>query len=142
MSAGTIEIREQIETIQHLYCNRVLSQQTRQVSLLGRKCTPQLMYTFLGFELKLSHKRITCPDMTTARYLMIFAELGMSRVALPYDPVRTARLLPELEKAFGRLKELMLEQGYSRPRHQLEVRKMYRKIREGLTRMDPQAQKP
>ena len=58
------------------------------------------MYTFLGFELKLSRKRITCPDMVTARYLMLFAEMGMDAVSIPYDPTQTARLLPETRERF------------------------------------------
>lgn len=133
MPAGKDKLREQIEKIKKIYCEDVLSQRTRQVPLLGRKCRPQLMVTFLGFELKLNRKRITCPDMTTARYLIIFAELGLPSVAIPYDPVQTARLLPELEEAFSRLKELRLEQGYSQSQHQLEVRKRYRRLRRELT---------
>ena len=130
--SGTPAITERINRIKEIYGREVLSQRTRVVRLLGRKCEPQLMYTFLGFELKLSRKRITCPDMVTARYLMLFAEIGMDTVSIPYDPTQTARLLPELEGAFSRIKEWLLGQGYGKAQHQLAVRKVYQKIREGL----------
>ena len=68
-------IQEEIEKLVGTYAREILVGPTRVVPLLGRKCEPRILHTFLGFELKLAQKRITCPDMSTAHYLQIFAEL-------------------------------------------------------------------
>lgn len=126
------EVREQIQKIREIYSEKVLPQRTRTVSLLGRKCEPKIMYTFLGYELKMNRKRLTCPDMSTARYLILFAEIGMPSVEIPYDPTQTARLLPELEKAFERVKQLLLDRQLDRTRHQAAVRRVCRQMRREL----------
>ena len=122
-----------VERFCQLYRKRILPQHTRSVPLLGRKCSPQVLYTFLGFELKLGRKRITCPDMTTARYLSIFAELGLVEVEIPYDPSQAANLLPELERHFFQIKEVLVAAGYPKRRHQRELRAIYARIRNELT---------
>lgn len=101
-------IREEIQEIVEVYCQKVLSQRTREVRLYGRKCAPRLLYTFLGIELQMGSKRITCPDLATARYLKVFGELGLKRVRIPYDPTVTADLLPELESSLDRIKQSIL----------------------------------
>lgn len=93
--------------IEVLYGEHVLGGRVRLVSLPGMKCRPRIMDTFLGFEIRAGSKKILCPDITSARYLVIFAELGLDRVYIPYDPTRTARILPELEHSFRRVKELL-----------------------------------
>ncbi len=98
-------VRELVSRLVSLYRDGILPARTRRVYLLGRKCTPRLMKTFLGYELQMGRKRLTCPDMPTARYLRIFGEIGLASVLIPYEPNRTADLLPELEEAFGDLKE-------------------------------------
>ncbi len=127
-----MEIRKQIEEIGQLYVNRVLSQRTRRVPLLGRKCQPHIMYTFLGFEVKMGRKRVTCPDMATARYLKIFAELGMDSVQIPYDPSQTARIVPLLETAFDRIKASLSKQECDRVQFQAVLRRMYKELRDEL----------
>lgn len=123
------DLREPIQKIREIYSEKVLSQRTRTVPLLGRKCEPKIMYTFLGYELKMNRKRLTCPDMSTARYLILFAEIGMPSVEIPYDPTQTARLLPELERAFERVKQALLERQLDKTRHQAAVRRVCRQIR-------------
>ena len=78
-------IDQEIERIGQIYHQDVVVQPCRDLVLLGRKCKPQILYTFLGFELKMDRTRLSCPDMSTARYLRIFAEIGMKQVKLPYD---------------------------------------------------------
>ena len=90
--------------IVEVYCQQVLPFKTRKIPLPGRKCSAQIMYTFLGYEVKTGRRRITCPDLVTARYLKVFLEIGMKRVLIPYDPTRTARLIDRLEKDFETLK--------------------------------------
>ena len=93
--------------IEALYREHVLDGRVRFVSLPGRKCSPRIMDTFLGFEIRAGSRKVVCPDITSARYLVIFTELGLDRVCIPYDPTRTARILPDLEHSFRRVKELL-----------------------------------
>ena len=80
-----------------IYRRQVLPVRTRTIRLPGRKSPARILTTLLGYEVLASRKRIQCPDMVTARYLKLFAELGCRTIKLPYDPTATARLLPELE---------------------------------------------
>jgi hypothetical protein len=79
------------------YRQKVLSQKTRTVRLLGRKCSAKIITTLLGYEVQASYKRIQCPDLVTARYIRLFSELGCHSIQLPYDPTLTAQLAPEFE---------------------------------------------
>lgn len=127
-----MSIAQQVQGLSNTYAQDVLSRKTRRVPLLGRKCSPTIIYTFLGFELKAGRKRVTCPDMSTARYLRIFAELGMSSIQTPYDPTQTSRFLPELERYLEKIKELLLEERLPREQHQLKLRRIYSLIRDKL----------
>ena len=80
-----------------VYRQRVLTQNTRTLRLLGRKSSAKIIHTLLGYEVQASYKRIQCPDMVTARYLKLFSELGCHSIKLPYDPTLTAQLIPEFE---------------------------------------------
>ena len=131
-----MSIPAQIEKLCGLYSREVDRQRTRLVALPGRKCTPRIVYTFLGFELKAGRKRIACPDMGTARYLKIFAEIGMPSIRIPYDPTQTGRLLPELEGCLEKIKELLLEEGLHKAQHQRRLRRIYREIRRLLIRVE------
>ncbi len=125
-------IQEEIGKLGRIYGEEVLSGRTRVVSLFGRKCEPSLLNTFLGFELQVAQKRITCPDMSTTRYLRIFAEVGMPSVRTPYDPTLTTCVLPQLEQSLKRIKDLLLEENLNRKQHQSKLRNIYRRIRENL----------
>ncbi|MGH9340159.1 MAG: hypothetical protein ACRD1R_11380 [Acidobacteriota bacterium] len=133
-NSKTSGLNNELSQLIQIYREEILPQKTRAVHLLGRKCEPRIMYTFLGFELKLGRKRINCPDISTARYLRIFAEIGMDSIRIPYDPTRTARLLPDLETPFFRIKEFLLQQDYPKAEHQQALRRVYKRIREGLRR--------
>jgi len=125
-------IQEEIEKLGRTYGEEVLSGPTRVVSLPGRKCEPRILHTFLGFELQVAQKRMTCPDMSTARYLRLFAEIGMPSVRAPYDPSLTTGVLPQLEQSLKNIKDLLLEENLDRKQHQSKLRNIYRKIRENL----------
>jgi hypothetical protein len=85
------------------YRQKVLPQTTRTIRLLGRKNPATILYTLLGYEVRSSYMRIQCPDLVTARYIRLFSELGCHTVQLPYDPTRTAELIPEFEAAVERI---------------------------------------
>lgn len=125
-------VEAEVEALARTYRERVLRSRTRVVSLLGRKCRPQLLHTFLGFELKMGRKRITCPDMATARYLGLFAELGMPRIHIPYDPTETGRLLDEFERPLQKIKAYLLEEKAEKKQRQRKTRRIYASIREKL----------
>ncbi len=134
-----MSIEDQIQRLSEIYSEEVLTRPTRTISLPGRKCEPRIIYTFLGFELQAGRKRINCPDMATARYLRIFAELGMPSVETPYDPTQTARLLAELEQGLETIKELLLAEKLDKKRHQSKLRRLYREIRERLRQSETQS---
>ena len=132
-------IQAEIEKLSRTYGKEVLTGRTRVVSLPGHKCGPRILNTFLGFELQVAQKRITCPDMSTARYLRIFAEVGMPSVRAPYDPTRTTSVLPQLERALKKIKDLLLEENLNREQHQSKLRRIYRKIRDDLKLVEKEA---
>lgn len=95
---------EETGSLVEIYRSRVLPVKTRTIHLFGRKSSPRIIETFLGFEVQAGYKRVHCPDRVTARYLVIFTELGCHSIRLPYDPTVTAGLLPFLENSLTRLK--------------------------------------
>jgi len=134
------EIQKETQRLIQCYSEQVLSVRTRRVELLGRKCEPQLMYTFLGFELKLGPKRLTCPDMTTARYLRVFGKLGVDSVEIPYDLTQTARVLPLLERALERINRLLESGELKRAQRQERTWRTYRRVRQGLKDAEQRAE--
>ena len=125
-------LNEETTRLIAIYRDRVLPLQTRQVTLLGRKCHAVLMKTFLGYELQLGRKRITCPDLITARYLRIFAELGVRTIQIPYNPARTASIFPDLEESFVAIQQIVKEEAGEKSDAKRWVRQVYGKIRAGL----------
>jgi len=85
-----------------LYASKIRSQRTRKVTLdiAKRENKPEIQHTLLGIELKVGRKRFACPDLATARYLQVFARLGCSEFAVPYDISRLPALADELETAW------------------------------------------
>lgn len=84
-----------------LYADRVLTIRTRRVELPGRLGRARIQKTLLGYEIQLGSVRKGCPDEATARYLALFASLGLASVRMPYNPVETRMLLAELESSFA-----------------------------------------
>lgn len=123
-------IAGEIERIRQIYCEDVLMRPNRVVKLLGRRCSPQILYTFLGYELKMGRKRITCPDISSARYLKFFSEIGIAEIRMPYDPTHTALLVSGLEGSLHTIHGLLLDKGLSEKQHRAAVSKVCRKIRE------------
>ena len=124
--------QEQINALTSCYQTDVLKQRHRTVALRGRKCDARIMLTLLGYEVKAGRKRIGCPDMTTARYLRLFAELGMRQIRIPYDPTSTARVIPKLESALKGIHESVGEQVADEGKRKELTRRVYREIRRAL----------
>ena len=68
-----------------------------------------IQHTLLGVELKIGRRRLLCPDLATARYLSVFARIGCSDVAVPYDITKISHLADELESSWYRML-LLVEQ--------------------------------
>ncbi len=108
VSAGAIaaEVKRQLgdRAISAIYRNRIRAMRTRSYRLnapAGREAV-EVMSTLLGVELKIGKRRLSCPDVATARYLAVFARLGVAEVAVPYDITQVSRLADELESSWSR----------------------------------------
>jgi hypothetical protein len=91
-------------TVPEIYRERVLGQRTRRFELGAAKAGTdvEVLHTLLGIELKLGQRRLLCPDLATARYLRVFARIGVPSIAVPYDITQVSRLADELESAWHR----------------------------------------
>ena len=85
-----------------LYSEKVRSQRTRSVHLdvPAKENKPEILHTLLGIELKVGNRRLACPDLATARYLRVFARIGCSDVAVPYDITKISVIADELETSW------------------------------------------
>jgi len=100
----TDEVRSELGDmwIADLYRDKVRSQRTRSFHLdvPERENSPEILHTLLGIELKVGRRRFACPDLATARYLRVFARLGVRDVAVPYDITRISLIADEFETAW------------------------------------------
>lgn len=101
------DIRENLdaEWLPEIYRAKVRTQRTRAHSLEipKRENRAVIQHTLLGVELKVGDKRFSCPDLSTARYLQVFARLGCQAVAVPYDITKISTLADELESAWQKI---------------------------------------
>src|ERR1044072_4755436 len=101
------EIERQMGTasIASVYEKKILSQRTRQYELKagGKLSQVEILHTLLGIELKISNRRLLCPDLATARYLSVFARLGCDLIAVPYDISQISRIADDLESSWHRM---------------------------------------
>lgn len=110
------EIKEQLgaEWLPEIYRAKVRTQRTRahQLPVSKRENRAIIQHTLLGVELKVGNQRFSCPDLSTARYLQIFARLGCQSVAVPYDITKISTLADELESSWQKIL-LFLEKASS-----------------------------
>lgn len=96
-----VEIREKLkeEWLPFIYREKVRTQRTRayRLDIPKTEHRAEIQYTLLGIELKVGNKRFSCPDLSTARYLQVFARIGCSDVAIPYDITKISTLADELD---------------------------------------------
>ncbi|HMQ02290.1 MAG TPA: hypothetical protein PKD26_00035 [Pyrinomonadaceae bacterium] len=101
---------DQIETLHDIwipaiYRDKVRTQRTRsyEMEIAERENRAEVLFTLLGIELKVGKRRFSCPDLATARYLLVFARLGCVKIAIPYDITKISVLADELEVAWQTL---------------------------------------
>lgn len=106
------QIAEEIKTslgeawLPRIYIERILPMRTRSHSLSPssiKSANVEIQHTLLGVELKIGRRRLSCPDLATARYLAVFARAAISSVAVPYDISRISQLADELESSWQRM---------------------------------------
>lgn len=85
-----------------VYEEKVRSLRTRSYDfeVPQRENSAEILHTLLGIELKVGKRRMACPDLSTARYLRVFARLGCRSVAVPYDVSVIPGLADELESSW------------------------------------------
>lgn len=88
-----------------IYRERILKLRTRSYHFEKVNAAARIViqHTLLGVELKIGRRRLLCPDLATARYLSVFARIGCSDVAVPYDITKVSRLADELESSWYRM---------------------------------------
>lgn len=101
------EIKEKLseEWLADIYLNKIRSLRTRShsLSIPERENAVEIQHTLLGVELKVGNIRLGCPDLSTARYLQVFARLGCQEIAIPYDITKISTLADELESSWQQI---------------------------------------
>ncbi|MCA1615273.1 MAG: hypothetical protein LC800_14450 [Acidobacteria bacterium] len=99
-------VREELgeEWPPRVYGERVRTLRTRSHALpaAAKNARVEIQHTLLGVELKVGRRRVSCPDLSTARYLAFFARAGCAEVAVPYDITKISHLADRLEQGFER----------------------------------------
>ena len=103
------------EWIPTIYLQTIRPQRTRAYNLEipQRENDAQILHTLLGIELKVGKRRFACPDLSTARYLRVFARIGCRDFAIPYDITKIAPAADDLEMSWQR-SLLILEDEFGR----------------------------
>lgn len=98
-----------------IYRERILKLRTRSYDFENPNPSARavIQHTLLGVELKLGRKRLLCPDLATARYLLVFARIGCKAVALPYDITKISQFADELESSWYRMFLLVEQEAHA-----------------------------
>ena len=100
-----------------IYREKIRTQRTRSLSLdiAERENAADIIYTLLGIELKVGKRRFACPELSTARYMRVFARIGCREFAIPYDITQIPAAADELETAWQRTLLVLAERTGNRP---------------------------
>lgn len=101
----------------NIYRDKIRTLRTRAYNLdiPNRENFVEIQHTLLGVELKVGNIRLSCPDLSTARYLQVFARLGCHEIAVPYDITKISTLADELESSWQRILLLFDEATIEKP---------------------------
>src|SRR6476620_7306382 len=96
--AGRLEKR----WLPEIYTRSVRTQRTRshKIEVPVRENNAEIIFTLLGIELKVGRRRFACPDLATARYMRVFARVGVGEFAIPYDITRISAVADDMEIAW------------------------------------------
>jgi hypothetical protein len=108
-----LDIKENLgETwLAQIYRNKIRTLRTRayRLDIPERENLVEIQHTLLGVEVKVGNMRLSCPDLSTARYVQVFARLGCHEIAVPYDITKISTLADELESSWQRILLLFAE---------------------------------
>jgi hypothetical protein len=112
----------------------VRSDRTRsyKLDIPKKENDPRIQYTLLGIELKVGRKRFACPDLATARYLRVFARIGCSEFAVPYDISKISAIADELETSWHLTMLVLEKEGLTDSRS-----KLVKAIRDEINQIGP-----
>jgi hypothetical protein len=79
---------------------RTLRTRSYRMDIPERENSAEILFTLLGIELKVGRQRFACPDLATARYLLVFARIGCGDIAIPYDITKISVIADKLEEAW------------------------------------------
>ena len=129
-----------------IYRERVLKLRTRSYhfEVSTKPSTVSIQHTLLGVELKVGKRRLLCPDLATARYLSVFARLGCSDVAVPYDITQISWIADELESSWHRMMLLIdhLTEGRSERLRGVVTRRLINESRAEIESLGPGSRFP
>ena len=101
------QIREKLNEnwLPQIYREKIRTLRTRSFTLgvPANVNRVEIQHTLLGVELKVGNKRLSCPDLSTARYLQVFARIGCEEIAVPYDITKISTFADELESSWQRI---------------------------------------
>lgn len=129
------------EWLPTIYHEKIRSGRTRAafIEIPERENAALIEYTLLGIELKIGKRRFACPDLSTARYMRVFARIGCREFAIPYDITKISGFADELQTSWQRT-ELLLNHATSAASARsrtLARSKLVRDIREQLREIGP-----
>lgn len=111
------------EWLPNIYRDKIRSQRTRSITIdvPARLNAAEIQYTLLGIELKVGKNRFACPDLATARYMRVFARIGCSIFAIPYDITKISVSADELETSWQRTLLLFEANAQGKPPRSLST---------------------
>jgi type I restriction-modification system DNA methylase subunit len=79
------------------YKNEVLSKETYEILIPDYKKEPRIDNTLTGWVIILDKEQISCPNMEVARYLKVFAEMGVKKVRVPLNEDYIIQIIDKFE---------------------------------------------
>jgi len=101
------------ETLGKFYKEKILSQKHYFKKLPSKGKKIRIDQTLLGWLLISDKKHLACASEEQARYLKIWIETGLEKVAIPNDDNYLKLILPELEKVFTKIEKIINSFAYS-----------------------------
>ena len=138
--SSTNAIKEQMgdDWLPEIYRSKVRTLRTRSVILdvPEKENSAEIMHTLLGIELKVGRQRFACPDLSTARFMQVFARIGCREFAIPYDITKISTLADQLETAWQK-SLLLLSSGENGPVINRRRNQLLRDVRTEITAIGP-----
>jgi hypothetical protein len=94
---------------------RILRTRSVRIDVPEHENLAEINYTLLGIELKVGKRRFACPDLSSARYMRVFARIGCREFAIPYDITQIPAAADDLETAWQRTLLVLAELTGERP---------------------------